>query len=338
LGTITDADHDGLDDKLEDELAARFAPVVFHGEEETNFPVSVDWWLARTHLSVLDATTPPRQPQRVIAGPLTQAQLPGHVFPRTGGDISSVATRSREKQATFYLEDVAPPWRAGAKDNPAAWITYVHSYPNLSGGVTLQYWRAYSYNEAQALFLDVSHGGDWEGVAVHLDRSFQPQQVTFLGHTDITTKTPAEVVWEDTHPQVWSEEGGHASHSDARALRSRRYFRQETWPGGQVTGPDGARHGPGGGLLNLGEKTAPRHGQVFVQYSGLWGAPGQFYFTSGYWGPAYNETAARCPASVPAEGSGSGDQPGCFMQAWCDRLAETPLHWTSECYATRDLP
>ncbi len=35
------------------------------------------------------------------------------------------------------------------------------------------------------------------------------------------------------------------------------------------------------------------HGQLFIRYAGLWGSPGLFYSTSGYWGPAFNETGMR---------------------------------------------
>src|SRR6185503_17891833 len=51
----TDEDGDGLGDATEDALAEKFAPIIYHGENETAFPVSVDWWLARTHLSLIDA-------------------------------------------------------------------------------------------------------------------------------------------------------------------------------------------------------------------------------------------------------------------------------------------
>src|SRR3954469_12174950 len=40
-----DLDGDDLEDALEDDLAERFAPIVFHGERESTFPTNVDRWL-----------------------------------------------------------------------------------------------------------------------------------------------------------------------------------------------------------------------------------------------------------------------------------------------------
>ena len=35
---------------------------------------------------------------------------------------------------------------------------------------------------------------------------------------------------------------------------------------------------------------SPLNGQDFIRYSGIWGSPGDWYATFGYWNPAYNET------------------------------------------------
>ena len=106
--------------------------------------------------------------------------------------------------------------------------------------------------------------------------------------------------------------------------------------------------GSSGGLLNLGQKNRPRNGQLFVAYSGLWGSPQRLFITSGYWGPAFNETGALCfdgtPAYLPsfrykAETAACGR---IFMKAWCDgmtdRMAGAPLSVSAECYSLVDLP
>ena len=71
-------------------------------------------------------------------------------------------------------------------------------------------------------------------------------------------------------------------------------------------------------LLNVGEKEAPLNEQLFIAYSGLWGSPGLLYMTSGYWGPAFNETNMR----------------GKFVTAWC--LGMTGARAEREC-APRDV-
>jgi len=342
-GTFDDEDRDGIDDGIEDWLAERFAPIVHHGEVETSFPVDVDWWLERTHLSAVDGSFPKRA-RRVVSGPLRQDHLLGHSF--TTGErerISSSGTRSRGKRSSFFLENVAPEIRSGEKQRPRDWVTYVHSYANESGGITLQYWRAYAWNDAWFLMTDVGHGGDWEAIAVHLDSRLHASKVGFLDHAGIVYETD-RVQWTGTHPLVWSEEGGHSSAPDRTRIRSRKWFTQETWTGGAVAGPNGEPLGRSGGLRNIGEKSHPRNGQAFVQYSGLWGSRRTLFVTSGYWGPAFNETGAQCASGAaaydaailyPAESASCGRL---FMKAWCDGMNGTVLDRSKECYASNDSP
>ena len=72
-------------------------------------------------------------------------------------------------------------------------------------------------------------------------------------------------------------------------------------------------------LKNLGEKIAPMKGMKFIQYFGLWGSRtvGPFaYFSSGYWGPAYNET---------------GMERDHFVSAWCAGMKDAGRHTTIGC-------
>jgi hypothetical protein len=337
-----DADLDGLDDELEDQLAERFAPIVYHGARESSFPVSVDWWLAHTHLAIVDGSSWSTETRRIVTGPLAQAQLLGRVAVLGDTAVSSSGSRSRGKQKSFFLENV-PRSSLPSAIQPTDWVTYVHSYPNELGGVTLQYWRAYARDDARLMGVELGHGGDWEAIAVHLDDHLQPVRTTYLGHTGILDGGSA-VRWEGTHPIVWSEEGGHASAPDARNMRSSQFIRQATWKGGVVSRWDGAVLGRSGGLVNLGEKSHPRNDQLFVQYSGLWGAPGRLFMTSGYWGPAFNETAAECADGRPAyqpylrRAAESVRCGAVFLKAWCDGMKNGPLDRAIECHATADVP
>ena len=116
--------------------------------------------------------------------------------------------------------------------------------------------------------FDFSHGGDWEGIAVHLNAHLKAEKVSFLDHSGIAYEC-ADVQWEGTHPNVWSEEGDHSSYPNPKNLKSLRFILQETWTGGQVIWWDGSSRGNFGGLVNIGEKTNPGNGQSFVEYSGL---------------------------------------------------------------------
>ena len=60
--------------------------------------------------------------------------------------------------------------------------------------------------------------------------------------------------------------------------------------------------------------------QVFIQYSGLWGSPGLTYITSGYWGPAYNETGMNQKSTVHA-----------YVPAWCSTMQDAYTNY-DECW------
>jgi hypothetical protein len=320
-----DADADGLADDCEDALADRFAPVVFHSTDETNWPTDVDDFLAETSLAFHDESC---AGAAVVARAPTQADLARAAYrsPCGGASARAAGTRSAGKRRTFFLADVDGARRAGS-DDTRRWTTYAHVYPNDHAGLTIQYWRFYAYNDA---FND--HGGDWEGLHVVLDRSLRVVGVDLLGHSSIARVDPRELAWEGDHPRVFSEGGGHATRASGDAIGARgcatrdpcvvaldepgSFVRQETWRGGRVTWPGGVAT-PGGRIVNVGEKSAPRSGQLFIDYSGLWGSPGALFGTSGYWGPAFNETSM-------------GDDG--FVTAWCAGMAGA-LDRAKECWA-----
>jgi hypothetical protein len=327
----SDDDHDGLPDTCEALLADRFAPVVIHSTDESNFPTNVDDFLEETVLAFRDDGCDAASGAIAVKEAPTQADLLRRAFPSPcgGTPVTSDGSRSMGKHRTYFLADVREPVRAGSSDT-LRWTTYVHAYPNDRGGVTLQYWRFYAFNDA---FND--HGGDWEGMHVVLGRDREPVSVRLLGHSSIEALGPPQLGWEGTHPVVYSEGGGHATRASGESIVARgcmdsdpcvvsleqpsTFVRQETWAGGRVTWPDG-QVTQGGALVNVGEKSAPLHGQVFLRYSGLWGSPGVFYMTSGYWGPAYNETSMRDDG---------------FTTAWCDGIDAGRLDVQRECKAEK---
>lgn len=305
-------------------LAEQWAPIVYHTNDESNYPTNVDWFLPKTALRGYDDGCWPDWHYTFVNAP-SQYDLLGWWFSGGCGSSDTVysnGTRSNQKQRTFYLSDVADGYRAGSWDS-RDWRTYYHAYPNHLGGLTIQYWRFYAYNDAAN-----NHGGDWEGVQVVLNAGFGFEKARFLGHSGIEEHGWGDIQWEGTHMRVYSEGGGHASRTDGSGIYANTWpwyvdpnlpwthVRQETWTGGAVTWTDGALT-TSGGLLEFGPKIAPKNGQVFVQYSGIWGSPGTFYFTSGYWGPAFNETA------MGSDG---------FVTAWCHGISTDPYTMRRECY------
>lgn len=81
-------------------------------------------------------------------------------------------------------------------------------------------------------------------------------------------------------------------------------------PGGPVVSPAGP-------MVDLGSRLHPL--QTFLTYSGLWGALGLAPWSSGYWGPAFNETDMRADS---------------FLKVWCFNIKDFQLaeNGRRECY------
>lgn len=337
----TDTDRDGLSDACEEAVARSFAPVVYHSNDESNFPTEVDAFLRVTSLRFRnracghDEELAVSPTQRVLIAQVVNGDCGDGVIARSDG------TRSLHKARTFYLADVPRDAAVGSLDS-SRWATYVHVYPRGDGGIVVQYWRFYAFNDA-----GLDHGGDWEGASVVLGADRLPISVMLLGHSTIVRLNPSQLDWEGDHPVVYSEGGGHASRESGVGIETRGcnvsrsstararacFIRQETWPHGSVSWPDG-RITPAGPLVALGERSRPRPGCEFIRYSGLWGSPSTLSVdfdvpglgavsgaSSGYWGPAFNETEM--------ETSG-------FVTAWCEGIAATLR--ASECYPANSAP
>jgi hypothetical protein len=298
---LVDRDRDGLPDACEQALAERFAPVIYHSSDESNFPTNVDRFLEQTSLNFYDDTCSPDLVVRITDRPSQLALVSARRRAACGGDdeVHADGTRSRRKHRTFFLADLPKQARRGSVDT-REWTTYVHAYRDVGGGVTVQYWRFYAYNDAAN-----DHGGDWEGLHLVLDRALRPSHARLFGHSRMRELPAKGLRWEGNHVVVFSEGGGHATRASGDGIfargcddirlctidvnNPRTFVRQETWPGGRVRFPNG-QVGEAGAIVNVGARTAPLNGQLFIRYAGLWGSPGRLFFTSGYWGPVFNET------------------------------------------------
>lgn len=241
-GRFVDKDGDGLDDQTEQELANRFAPIVLLEFDESNYPVNVEWFLERAHLQYHEDCTSDKD---INIGPrplLTQQALLGPPYTEEAwcgmGDtgyshpphrrISTVATdpdgqisagtasTGYSDQQTFVIPDLADSDRVGSL-NPRDWKTYFHAYPANDGGVMLQYWHLFAYNQLSVAGLG-NHGGDWDtAVQVHLGPDLQVKNVWFSRHADDhpgTSFARDQVKLIDgTHVLVAVDGGGHAAYA-----------------------------------------------------------------------------------------------------------------------------
>lgn len=337
-----DATFDGCDsgfevpDGVAMRLAEQFAPLVLYAADEPNLPMDVPSYLQKAELWFFsDRCTP----SNVRVGYLTSTTLSGAALSncRNGSQlIAAAGTRSAPKTSTFYLRTLPKAEQRGSAQTDR-WITYCHAYCNNKSGLTLQYWRFYPYDTGFFIGLrldSMSHGGDWEAVHVVLGPppDYQPLQLRLLGHTLITTVRWREVTTDAGHPVIRARRGSHTSELASRTdiVNRTKFIEHASWTGGWVRWP-GGRQTQGGPVLLVGDKIRPRSGMEWVQYSGLWGtreSSGMLaYYSSGYWGPAFNETGMR---------------PDGFVSAWCEGIAEPktpaerqPLH--QECYPAKSI-
>jgi hypothetical protein len=296
-------------------LIEMFAPQLMHPRDEPNLPTNVDWFIRKTSLTFHNSSCP--QDDKVFGAASFDLLETSSVTSACGGHkFRASGTRSAGRSRTFLLSDVADNYKTGSS-NPAEWDTYYHSYRNADGGWTIQYWSFYAFNTGKKLGpIEVgSHGGDWEMVSVVLGVDNLPVRLRATGHKDLQSTLWASVQRIGTHPIVYTEKGGHEA--DATPPGGPPYIVHPTWSGSMAVVP-GSPDRLVGRLVDLGTKLHPS--VRFLDYSGLWGSLGATPYSSGYWGPVFNETSMK---------------PDGFLAAWCDGIAATQLadNGHRECYA-----
>ena len=247
-----DADRDGLADTLEQELAHRYAPIVVLEGDDWTRPASIPWVLARADFT--------EKPPSVMRAGL----VPARITEGGGGPRFSTPTRR-------------------GSDDPQDWTTYLHVYPRADGGINVQYWFYYPYNDGPSFF---DHESDWEHVTVRLDREGSPLGLYLAHHKEDNPgmyRAWGRVRREGEHPVVLSARGTHASYASADDMP---FFERVGACAdlGRCAEPVW-RTWEGGGLADLGERAAPRVLPEVIGYGGPWGASGILPGTSAPVGP-----------------------------------------------------
>ena len=256
-----DDDHDGIDDRLEQALAERYAPIIFIEPDESNYPVNVEWFLHRAHLQYHEDCTldvdddsgynpimndEDRTTQDSLIGPLGQnlawshgqecgsddsgySHPPHHRLSTISADpdgqwsVGRAATTGFSDQQTYVLPDLADRYHVGSTDT-SEWKTYFHAYPTRGGGVMIQYWHLFAYNEL-GVGNAGNHGGDWDAsIQVQLDHNLLLEGVWFSRHSDdhpgdFFPVGDSHLHFEPsgtyhTHPLMSIDGGGHAAFAD----------------------------------------------------------------------------------------------------------------------------
>ena len=180
-------------------------------------PANVDWYLARTVLRFHHNNCD--DDQVLGLGAVNQNSLIAQSH-RTkqgfwsGCDHTSTVISSKSgpynSDQHFFLQASNDLTHNGSSD-PAQWKVYGHAYKNSIGGINLQYWFFYPYNDNTSW---ANHEGDWESIIVRLTNTDLVSGIYFCAHGDCSTfRTASNISWIDSiHPLVWVADGSHASY------------------------------------------------------------------------------------------------------------------------------
>ena len=306
-----DDDCDGLDDGQEQCVLETNAPAFnFYsggGDEEDHWPANVDWLLARSELWFSHSAATVSLPSGMTScwhdrvaswGQLNQANLIAtshfkktvsrYLGYRNWSQCTLTTTLARPTDSQWdpdehYYLRVSDDVHAGST-NDADWKAYSHVYPNDVGGVDVQYWLVFAWNDGfgGTGTFGGNHEGDWEGLTVRRYATGQIAEV-IMGEHGVQHRYPfSSVSWTNTHPHVWVAKGSHAmfpSEGMCDDVESDHgfwpfespgceggYRKWRTWPNSY----DGYGW-RGGGLVNVGEIGRPLNGQNFINANILWG-------------------------------------------------------------------
>jgi hypothetical protein len=273
-----DANANGLDDGLEELLLARHAPVVILAPGERALPANVDWFLARARIDPEphDGRSPAAtEPEARVTQASLLAGLEG-------------AARAVGREVARLRPSRGARW--GSPDR-RDWVVYGHVFRAPDGGVLVQYWFFYPFNDFHVLF---DHEGDWEHVTVRLDAGLRPLGAWYARHD---RSAPgrwfewSQLERDGDHPVALSARGSHASYAAPDDVR----WYDSACPTGA---PERAEafgctvwrtwDEATGGIVNTGPRDRPRPKARFVSWPGRWGVTGWFGRESGGpLGPAY---------------------------------------------------
>jgi hypothetical protein len=282
---VEDLDLDGVDDGLEDDLIALFAPEIRLDHRERYLPSSVEWYLDRVQMRYDHPHCPDHQ--ILDRGEVTAGSLIDQRHSTTNLICSHTSTEESSADppaSDFFLQIPNGRGEQATRrgSDPEEWTCYAHVYPVPGGGYDVQYWIFYPYN-GKVRKLGGAHEGDWEHVTVRVDDSGTSIDRVYLSaHEGGRWYDPSCLLeTQDGRPIVYSALDSHAAYrGPGSPPPEAEQILDRTSDGGEVL--DCSRS-----WVNVGELEAPRSGAEWLRYNGRWGEIGEVF--SGPRGPAFHD-------------------------------------------------
>jgi len=294
VASPNDADADRIADSTEDELMSSFAPLVRLHPDERYLPADVSWFFSRVkmafdvRLGTDDQILPPGQ---VTCGSLVaqtnKGQVSGFCASQTPFFLEQVDASGKDSLDTYRQET-----RKGSPQTD--WVCYAHvrfAPSSHAGMYDVQYIFFYAYNGDMAWGpVESAHEADFEHITVRVESDLKTVHAVYYAAHDGEGKwysqasspgaTDGYSMTAQSRPIVFSGLDSHASYPWAAQWKRSGKPDDFTEEGGTIWDCAGK-------VVNLGEKGLPRAGAGWLQYSGRWGEIGQFSWTTGPYGPAY---------------------------------------------------
>jgi len=338
-----DFDHDGIDDRLEQELAKKFAPEwrfnarvkgvsSRQNKDAVYFPSSVEWWFKHiTHEKRRKLQIEIDRDGKSIYIDLTDInQLDQIVDPISGcqlnDDYWNWADKTIPKKYGNPKVKIIgqPKWIRG---DPEHFPTYFNCRTDSNDQISISFFLFYAYDHKgyNIPFVNTGdHRVDWEGINLVLSgvtknkddfdlSQVEIEKVFYSGHGHQKYLTPQDIGFncvDDTHTQVFISWGSHACYPQAGEWHNYKSPGPDIYDdffhgnGLVVQSWDSARK-----LINVGEEQCPLVG--WLTYRGLWGEDGT--------------SANASPPSPP--GKGFWFSVGARRIKWSEAIRDYAKYW-----------
>jgi hypothetical protein len=289
-----DIDNDGITDSVEDELIRKFAPVVKLHPSEQYLPAETSWYIMRIKMS-FDVRLGP-DPQLLKKGEVSIGSLLNQTYHEQTSGLSTTATNFFLEQTDINNGDSLDNYRKETRKGkePSDWICYTHvrfAPSDHAGMYDIQYIFFYAYNGDMAWGpIESAHEADFEHITVRVENNLNDIHAIYYAAHDGEGKWYARQtspglndgysLTANGRPIVYSGLDSHASYPWATQWK-------RTEKPDDYTADNGREWDCSSRVVNLGEKSFPRQDMKWIQYSGHWGEIGQFSWTTGPYGPAY---------------------------------------------------